>query len=289
MSVVMGEFLTRWYMAQHGYDNRFFVRTMPGEAWGAMPEMWTWWSVATAKMVLGQFHVDFPCKAARVDANHHVDSAGILAIFAWRIFAKFLLHRILPPTFRFLAQLFTLPHRRFYIPATDYTNVPPAKGMHPIPSVLDLPGMLNLDADSVSTARKNAAAASWNQQIKLRGAGRANVKAGSEKLVLPVDSGKQGMDSEMGGTKAADVVKHYDADGKYSRKCSSFNADINPVLRSFDKGLRILWHRHASHWLDASCLRAHWLGSLRTSTLFPFRHSIRTVLRLLRYDIPYVA
>lgn len=61
MSVVMGEFLTRWYMSQHGYDHRFFVRTMPGKFNGTLPEMWTWWSIAVAKLVVGAYTIySFP-------------------------------------------------------------------------------------------------------------------------------------------------------------------------------------------------------------------------------------
>lgn len=211
MSVFMGEFLTRWYMARNGYDNHFFVRKMPGTLWGPVPEMWMWWSIATAKLVIGVFN-NSHCRAVLI-----AGFPGILAIFVWRIFAKFLMHRILPPTFRFLAQLFTLPHRRFYTPATDYTNVPPAKGLHPIPSVLDLPGMLELEVNGVSTARKNAAATLWNQQVKMRGSGRTNGKGSTEK-VLPTDAlslnGRDGFDSEIGDSKGSEVVKHYDADGK---------------------------------------------------------------------------
>lgn len=54
MSVVMGEFLTRWYMSRHGYDNRFFKRVMAGKAYGSLPDMWTWWSIAAAKLVVGE-------------------------------------------------------------------------------------------------------------------------------------------------------------------------------------------------------------------------------------------
>ena len=77
MAVVMGVFLTRWFLATNGYDDTFFVHQMPGSIAGSWGEMWAWWSIAFAKLAV-----------------------GILAIFAWRIFAKFLLHRILPPTFR---------------------------------------------------------------------------------------------------------------------------------------------------------------------------------------------
>lgn len=188
MSVVMGEFLTRWYMYRNNYDETFFVRSMPGKARGSWAEMQLWWSIAAAKMVV-----------------------GILAIFAWRIFAKALMHRVLPPTFRLLARLTTLPHRRYYTPATDYTGVPSEKGLHPIPSVLDLPGMLELDSDSVSTAHKPYALSS--QAIKLR-AGKGTVKF--EKSANITAASREGLGlglQEMGG-KRGDVVAHYDADGE---------------------------------------------------------------------------
>jgi dihydrosphingosine 1-phosphate phosphatase len=131
---------------------------------------------------------------------------GILTIFAWRIFAKFLMHRILPPTFRFLGQLMTLPHRRFYTPATDYEHVPPEKGLHPIPSVLDLPGMLELEVDGVSTARTTTG----RQDLKLRpgrGSRSENVMQGNREGL--------GLGLEEQGGKEVDVVKHYDADGEW--------------------------------------------------------------------------
>lgn len=133
---------------------------------------------------------------------------GILTIFAWRIVAKFLLHRVLPPTFRLLGQLMTLPHRRFYTPATDYQGVPAGKGLHPFPSVLDLPGMLELEADGMSTGR--ATGNSNKRELKLR-AGRGGK---AEKATPP---GREGLGlglEELGG-KDVEVVKHYDADGEH--------------------------------------------------------------------------
>ncbi|TFY53347.1 hypothetical protein EVJ58_g9506 [Rhodofomes roseus] len=112
VSVVMGEILSRWYMFHHGYDESFFVRIQPGSPWGNWVDAMTWWSLASMKMVL-----------------------GILVIFIWRILAKSMMHFVLPPLFRLLAHAFTLPHRRFYTPATDYKNVPAEKGLYPIPCV----------------------------------------------------------------------------------------------------------------------------------------------------------
>lgn len=67
MSVVMGEFLTRWYMHQHGFDDRFFVRRMPGRPSGTLPEMWAWWTIAAAKLVLGAHTVHFHRTCGNVD------------------------------------------------------------------------------------------------------------------------------------------------------------------------------------------------------------------------------
>lgn len=129
----------------------------------------------------------------------------------WRIFAKFLLHRILPPTFRFLAQIVTLPHRRFYTPATDYKDVPVDKGLHPIPSVLDLPGMLELEVDGVSTARTSRSALGA-RGLKMR-AGRGLGSGRPEKGVSGSREGL-GLGLEEMGEKPNDVVRHYDADGE---------------------------------------------------------------------------
>ncbi|KAH9916229.1 PAP2-domain-containing protein, partial [Amylocystis lapponica] len=158
VSVVMGEVLSRWYMQHSGYDQTFFVSEMPGRSWATWMDVATWWSIGALKLVL-----------------------GILIIFAWRIFAKSLSHMVLPPIFRLLAQLFTLPHRRFYTPATDYTNVPPEKGLHPIPSLIDLPGMLEREDEGASTAhRGHLGGGAGAGGMKLRtGKGRLERAAGA--------------------------------------------------------------------------------------------------------------
>ena len=140
-----------------------------------------------------------------------------MAIFAWRIIAKFLLHRILPPMYRFLSQLMTLPNRRFYTPATDYKNVPQDKHLRAFPSVLDLPGMVELEVDGVSTAASRRLVLS-KRDIKLR-----SVRGRSEKAAGIAPNGV-GLGMSLGleelGGKDAEVVKHYDADGE-RRSCES--------------------------------------------------------------------
>ena len=133
-----------------------------------------------------------------------------MAIFAWRIIAKFLLHRTLPPMYRFLAQLMTLPNRRFYTPATDYKNVPQEKHLRAYPSVLDLPGMVELEVDGVSTAASRRMDALSSRDIKLRA-----VRSRSEKTAGTAPDGMGlGLGLEELGGKDAEVVKHYDADGE---------------------------------------------------------------------------
>ncbi|KAI0747169.1 PAP2-domain-containing protein [Daedaleopsis nitida] len=184
VSVVMGEFVMRWFMLHNGYDETFFTRSMPGSSWATWSDVGTWWSTAGIKMVI-----------------------GILTIFIWRIAAKSFCHFVLPPTFRLLSHLFTLPHRRFYTPATDYTSVPAEKGLRPIPSVIDLPRMVEYEVDGVGVSaavRRNGP----HGAIKQRG-GRAKQE---------VSENEQGPKNEKisqwwaePGEKARDV-KHYDAD-----------------------------------------------------------------------------
>ncbi|OCH86020.1 hypothetical protein OBBRIDRAFT_738818 [Obba rivulosa] len=191
VSVIMGEVVAQWYMVRHGYDDSFFSTAVPGNLHGSWMDAFTRISNLSIKMIL-----------------------GVLIIFAWRIFAKSLFHLILPPTFRFLAQLFTLPHRRFYTPATDYKTVPPEKGLRPIPSVIDLPGMVELEMDEVaaSTARR-LAHASRRRELKLRN-GKSNAEVDLWRSASA--NGKRDMVAALQEYERKDVpdvvVKHYDAD-----------------------------------------------------------------------------
>ncbi len=196
---------------------------------------------------------------------------GILTIFAWRIFAKFLLHRILPPTFRFLAQLVTLPHRRYYTPATDYTNVPQDKGLRAIPSVLDLPGMFELEMDGVSTARAVDPLTARRRDIKLRNGGGRGVGK-SEKFADGFAQEGLGLGIEEMGGKEADVVKHYDADGKrHFLPLRLTGCLLHAVAFSSHKGGCVLRHWDARLWRDAHLLRGDWVGNESELSQGPIR------------------
>ncbi|PIL27863.1 hypothetical protein GSI_11019 [Ganoderma sinense ZZ0214-1] len=195
VSVVMGEFVARWYMVHNGFDESFFARPMPGASWATWSDVVTWWSTAAIKMVI-----------------------GVLTIFVWRIVAKSFCHFVLPPTFRFLSHLFTLPHRRFYTPATDYTSVPPEKGLRPIPSVIDLPSMVEYEVDgraASSTVRREGQQAQIKNRRGVTGTGR-HWQEMDEKVVALSERGadakeRHGMGMEMEELRGKDV-KHYDAD-----------------------------------------------------------------------------
>ncbi|KAM5541821.1 hypothetical protein V8D89_004550 [Ganoderma adspersum] len=186
VSVVMGMFVARWYMEHYGFDESFFARPMPGASWATWSDVVTWWSTAAIKMVI-----------------------GVLTIFVWRIVAKSFCHFVLPPTFRFLSHTFTLPHRRFYTPATDYTSVPPEKGLRPIPSVIDLPSMVEYEVDGVA-ASSTAPRRREGPQIKNRRGGRQEM---DEKVVALNEKGASSAkgQGEMEEPSGKDV-KHYDAD-----------------------------------------------------------------------------
>ncbi|KAI0917490.1 hypothetical protein AcV5_007972 [Taiwanofungus camphoratus] len=197
MSVVMGEILIRWFMLHHGFhDDHFFVKAMPGSDWADWVDVTTWMLMAVVKMVV-----------------------GIFIVFVWRILAKALSHLVLPPIFRLLSHLFTLPHRRFYTPATDYKSVPHDKGLHPIPSVIDLPSMMELEMDGGGASGSSLGVGGYDYGgaaglvgMKQRnGRGREKGAGGQ-----PSDEKERviglGLSVEESGGRVDVVVKHYDAD-----------------------------------------------------------------------------
>ncbi|KAG1721651.1 PAP2 superfamily-domain-containing protein [Suillus lakei] len=182
VSVFLGIALCRWHSVYSGVDERFLSSVMPGPQ-GAV---WTWedtaswWTLACAKVTV-----------------------GILVIFVWRIFAKSLLHLVLPPIFRLLASSFDLPHRRFYTPATDYQHMPVESSLRPIPSVIDLPGVLEV------SGMRERSALGRTSEVKRRG-----VKLSNGSPLASGDSNNySGSELENNnGSSQRKEVKHYDAD-----------------------------------------------------------------------------
>ncbi|KAG6865552.1 hypothetical protein C0991_001556 [Blastosporella zonata] len=197
-SVVLGALVGSWAMSFFGLRMEIGKSVvMPGSGWVFELGQWVqvertmwdvaqWWCFAALKMVV-----------------------GILVIFVWRLLAKSALHLILPPTFRGLARVFSLPNRRFYTPATDYKSVPSefsGNGIHPIPSVIDLPSSagVGIEVGGIGSGVRSASEYRTNE-IKMRGNGT------SEKGSL-----EQGNNQPVGavpelGEKSKNV-KHYDAE-----------------------------------------------------------------------------
>ena len=200
ISVILGGFLAWWHGAYAGIDVQLLQTVMPGgvqDVW-TLAEKLRWCSLAGAKVGMGALH--FSVRYPYPQTNSL--PTGILVIFVWRLLAKAILHLVLPPLFRALAHYFNLPHRWFYTPATDYTHMPAENGLHPIPSVIDLPGSSDINGGDI----KNV--------IKRRGRGmKSNQDSktlhSSGSLFIQEKEIKTGKNTARSGTE----VKHYDADG----------------------------------------------------------------------------
>jgi hypothetical protein len=195
LSVVLGDILGSWAMSQYGVTPEFFKTSQPGSTYSTVADVTTWWLYSVIKVVV-----------------------GILLIFTWRIFAKSSLHFALPRIYRFLANIFTLPNRRFYTPATDYEEVPIERGLHPIPSVIDLPSQLQLEVDdenvSASTGRSGRGSVTLSDVKKRRNWSKnefgQDVRVFGEKANGQV---YQAGETADGGEASEGEVRRYDADG----------------------------------------------------------------------------
>jgi len=202
VSVVLGGWLARWHIAYADLSSSYLssASTMPGSLFTTWDARALWWGVALLKV-----------------------GTGVLVIFAWRILAKVILHRVLPPLFRALAACVRLPNRRFYTPATDYAHVEPAEGLRPIPSVIDLHALADMDGDG---GRAGASGVYGNNNWNARGNGNGALKRRNGLGPSPLsesgekkeqkekeerrERGKAGV-VERGG-KDEPGVSHYDAD-----------------------------------------------------------------------------
>lgn len=180
--------------------------------------------------------------------SYHCFSLGILTIFVWRILAKSALHIVLPPTFRLLAQFFRLPRRRFYTPATEYKSVPSefhssssgGFGLHPIPSVIDLPSNVGVGVE-VGGIGSGVNGVSHligpnDSPLKTRrgnGVRDAMVKSQGD-MPMPVDQESR---------KRNKQVKHYDVDG------------MVPIFSNGE--LRLIFFCKSSYEGDCICWYCH--------------------------------
>ncbi|CAE6481494.1 unnamed protein product [Rhizoctonia solani] len=188
VSVVMGAVIARWHFshfilapAQLSTWSEYFVSRTPGSNFATTYDIAIFASYAALKMIV-----------------------GVTAIFVWRIIAKRVLLTILPPIYRkFSSEVGPLPTRRWYTPATDYSEVPAdAAHLRTVPSVIDLPSKTSVVKSGVLPR------AHIYRQTEAESKQR-NGRGGSEK------KGMQMVECEItpsNGVVREEKVKHYDAD-----------------------------------------------------------------------------
>jgi hypothetical protein len=210
LALLTGTVISRWSAAKYQMDvpSGFFTSRTPGWENLTWDDTFIWWLFAVIKMV-----------------------TGVSAIFAWRLIVKQIMHEVLPPLFRWASGLlanlgWTLPHRRWYTPATEYQSVPKEKGLHPIPSSMNLPAELLKSGDAHATGRlPQAHLYSAGRDLKRRTGVNTPEKQGEvgAKRVEFVDSKGQKLDGYAELRERQ--IKHYDADGEllggflYSLQC----------------------------------------------------------------------
>ncbi len=226
LAVLLGVTISRWHAAQLGLDipSGFFKSRTPGWEYSTTEDVLLWWTFAILKIF-----------------------TGVAVIFTWRILVKQILHAVLPPTFRLISGIVGfLPTRRFYIPATEYENVPIEKSLRPIPSMMDLPGALanagaGLEGEEEASATGTLPHAHLyhaEMGMKWRGNGTAGNGAsmtGTKPIGFryPTDEKHVDLGDESEDVGEADV-KHYDADGEPRELCSCLWFSLpntDPILK----------------------------------------------------------
>lgn len=190
VSVVMGVTIARWYFVHFilaptnlSSWSDYFVSRTPGLSLATPSDVAIFALYALLKMVV-----------------------GISAIFIWRIVAKRVLLTILPPIYRkFSSEVGPLPTRRWYTPATDYSEVPAdAAHLRTVPSVIDLPSKTSVVKSGV-LPRAHIYRKSEAESKQRTGKGLSE-KKGMQMVECEVMPGQDSVREEK--------VKHYDADGE---------------------------------------------------------------------------
>ncbi|KWU42431.1 hypothetical protein RHOSPDRAFT_36041 [Rhodotorula sp. JG-1b] len=149
LSVVAG------IMFREAWTPAGFATATYGHEWRSPTEFGMWCAAVLAKLLV-----------------------GISTILVWRIVAKRVCHLILPPLFRLFSPLLQLP-RRGYKPATEYDSYSPHLSLSPVPSILDLPSLVEDSAVSPSTDAEAVASASENSSLSSSSSSAVSSPAGS--------------------------------------------------------------------------------------------------------------
>ncbi|KAI0302802.1 hypothetical protein B0F90DRAFT_1712162 [Multifurca ochricompacta] len=178
VSVILG-IATSFWCSKHvpALNPDLFTSVTPGAAFDSLAAVTIWMLFAVLKL-----------------------TTGILFIFTWRMVAKPIVQTLLPPLFRWLAHAspVSLPHRRHYTPATEYSRGPP-NVLRTVPSMIDL-DMAMAQGDEGAAVASGLRGRSVAGAVKRRGSGQEQ-----EKTVV--------IEASEGGADQDDKVKHYDADG----------------------------------------------------------------------------
>ena len=139
---------------------------------------------------------------------------GVSAVFAFRLALKPTLQRILPPTFRCLATVFTLPRRRWYTPATEYEKVPDEHVLarRRLGMGMSVPSVIDLSTTFVHDPSGGASATSLGLYHLSPANGLIRRKAEGAIIADEEPVGTEG--EEVVESTEEDSVRHYDADGR---------------------------------------------------------------------------
>ncbi|TIA99356.1 hypothetical protein E3P94_02579 [Wallemia ichthyophaga] len=121
ISVFLGNGIGEWFANTNGYGHStYFVTKLQG---------WEWYLASLLKYPL-----------------------GVGMIFLTRLLTKPFMQVSLPPMFRLLHRVVTLPNRREYVPATEYTDYRNSNDkLDPVPSVVDLRQLQQRKEDAAQT------------------------------------------------------------------------------------------------------------------------------------------
>jgi hypothetical protein len=179
-------------------------------------------------------------------------------IFPWRLVAKNILIRILPPIFRATSVIFDveLPARKHYQQATsDYSGVPPTP-IRSMPSFIDLHS--GTPPDIPSPSADNTPTDTRSNSPFLRPSKAPPSRGSSTDSFVSVD-GKRSRDSSPVPSVGAGRGKRrtrvdrakYDAEGQSS---SDIRCRKGLIKYSIDQSRRVCWYWVPSHLGRAPCV-----------------------------------
>ncbi|GAA5988001.1 hypothetical protein JCM10908_002022 [Rhodotorula pacifica] len=189
-----------------------FATATFGREWRTLTEVGMWCAAVVAKLLV-----------------------GISTILVWRIIAKRVCHLILPPLFRFFSPLLQLP-RRGYKPATEYDSYSPHLSLSPVPSILDLPSLVedsavspSTDAEAVASSASDTSSSSSIKSLRSRSAKKPSGGTGaSNQVQVQAQTKKQRIEqlraTETGGT--ASSPHHHGNDSSSNLSAEHKDADV---------------------------------------------------------------